>query len=74
MPTYYVPPPTLPRHMLGEDYWSPQINRGGSLPFQEIALTQNLLDVNMVDAAASRVGYWFDNFIALNGAISTGKC
>ena len=65
-----------PNYGDGEDYWSPQVDRGGSLPFQTIALDQNLLDVGLVNMAADRVGWWFDHYIVQTGpnrgAVSTG--
>jgi hypothetical protein len=52
-----------PNYGDGGDYWSPQTNRGGSLPFQTIAVNQNLLDLGLNDMAAARVGYWFDHYV-----------
>ena len=56
----------------GEDYWSPQVNRGGSLPFQEIAVVQNLLDIGLTAMAGDRLGWWMDAYITSSGSISTG--
>lgn len=52
-----------PNYGDGADYWSPQVNRGGSLPFQLIALVQNLLDVNLPEMGAARLGWWQDHYI-----------
>lgn len=62
-----------PNYGDGADYWSPQVERGGSLPFQEIAVVQNLLDVGLIDMAADRLGWWMDAYITAEGAISTGS-
>jgi len=61
-----------PNYGDGADYWSPQVDRGGSLPFQLIAVVQNLLDVGLVEAAGERLGWWMDNYLKPDGAISTG--
>jgi hypothetical protein len=61
-----------PNYGSGADYWSPQIDRGGSLPFQEIAVVQNLLDIGLADLAAKFTGFWFDNYLNPDGSISTG--
>ena len=61
-----------PNYGDGADYWSPQIDRGGSLPFQEIAVVQNLLDIGLYDLAAEFTGFWFDNYLNPDGSISTG--
>ncbi len=50
-----------PNYGDGADYWSPQCDRGGSLPFQLIAVVQNLIDVNLQEMAAQRLGWWLDN-------------
>jgi hypothetical protein len=61
-----------PNYGDGADYWSPQVDRGGSLPFQEIAVIQNLLDINLPNSAAKYLGFWMDNYITADGNISTG--
>ncbi len=61
-----------PNYGDGADYWSPQINRGGSLPFQEIAVVQNLLDLGLSRLAADRLGWYFDNYITPEGNLTTG--
>ena len=61
-----------PNYGDGADYWSPQVDRGGSLPFQEIAVVQNLLDIGLAGPAADRLGWWLDNYIKADGQISTG--
>jgi len=75
LPTTAHPVPTafsfLPPRSDGADYWSPQCDRGGSLPFQLIAVVQNLLDVNLPGMAADRLGWWLDNYLKENGEIST---
>jgi hypothetical protein len=60
-----------PNYGDGADYWSPQCDRGGSLPFQEIAVVQNLLDINLPGMAADRLGFWLDNYLKADGEIST---
>eukprot|EP00052_Salpingoeca_macrocollata_P022678 m.197901 g.197901 ORF g.197901 m.197901 type:complete len:939 (+) comp21867_c0_seq3:48-2864(+) len=71
-----------PNYGDGADYWSPQLDRGGSLPFQTIAVNQNLLDLGLISMAADRVGYWFQHYICPNagchlgtakGSINTGN-
>ena len=62
-----------PNYGSGADYWSPQIDRGGSLPFQEIAVVQNLLDLGLAELAAQFAGFWFDNYLNPDGSISTGE-
>jgi hypothetical protein len=61
-----------PNYGDGADYWSPQVDRGGSLPFQEIAVVQNLLDIGLADEAGQRLGWWMDHYIKSDGEISTG--
>jgi hypothetical protein len=56
----------------GESYWSPQVDRGGSLPFQEIAVVQSQIDIGLAEEAGERLGWWFDNYIKADGEISTG--
>ena len=54
----------------GADYWSPQTNRGGSLPFQTLAMNHALLDHGLLDAAADRVRYYFTHYITQGGWIN----
>ena len=61
-----------PNYGDGADYWSPQVNRGGSLPFQEIAVVQNLLDIGLPDEAGQRLGWWMDHYLKPDGEVSTG--
>ena len=61
-----------PNYGDGADYWSPQVDRGGSLPFQEIAVVQNLLDIGLPEAAGERLGWWMDHYITADGRVSTG--
>ena len=61
-----------PNYGDGADYWSPQVDRGGSLPFQEIAVVQNLLDIGLPEAAGDRLGWWLDHYITPDGEVSTG--
>jgi hypothetical protein len=61
-----------PNYGDGSTYWSPQIDRGGSLPFQEIAVVQNLLDIGLIDEAGQRLGWWLDNYLKPDGELSTG--
>jgi len=61
-----------PNYGDGADYWSPQVERGGSLPFQEIAVVQNLIDINLAEAAGQRLGWWFDHYLKPDGELTTG--
>ena len=63
-----------PNYGDGADYWSPQVDRGGSLPFQEIAVVQALIDIGLADAAGQRLGWWMDHYIKPDGELSTGDC
>ena len=60
-----------PNYGDGADYWSPQCDRGGSLPFQLIAVIQNLLDTGLVEMAGDRLGWWMDNYLKADGELST---
>ena len=62
-----------PNYGDGQDYWSPQVDRGGSLPFQEIAVVQNLIDIGLPEDAGQRLGWWLDNYIKADGEVSTGS-
>ena len=48
------------------------MDRGGSLPFQEIAVVQNLLDIGLPDEAGQRLGWWMDHYLKPDGEVSTG--
>lgn len=48
------------------------MERGGSLPFQEIAVVQNLIDLGLADEAGQRLGWWFDHYLKADGELSTG--
>jgi hypothetical protein len=60
-----------PNYGDGGDYWSPQVSRGGSLPFQEIAVVQSLLDLGLPALASERLGWWMDHYVNVtDGTIS----
>lgn len=61
-----------PNYGDGYYYWSPTINDGGQLPFNIVPIAEALMALNLTDAAAQRVGYWFNAFVTPSGAISWG--
>lgn len=59
-----------PNYGFGEYYWSPQLDRGGSLPLTTLALNNALLDWGLYERAAELVGYYWDVDVMADGTIS----
>jgi hypothetical protein len=65
--------PPLRSYGDGADYWSPQVDRGGSLPFQTIALDQGFLDQGLWNLTSQLIGFYFDNYVVMpEGNLTTG--
>ncbi len=63
-----------PNYGDGADYWSPDLDRGSSLPFQSLALDQGILDLGLWNLTAQLVGFYFDHYVVMpRGNLTTGN-
>jgi hypothetical protein len=62
-----------PNYGFGEYYWSPELDKGGSLPLTTLALNNALLDWGLYQRASELVGFYWETDLFANGTINLGN-